>query len=162
VITNYLFRGNSTYDPDQSGGGVQPKYYDAISAAYNRVEVVKSVIEIIVSTPDGSDDVYEIALCPSGTQTISYDEILSAEYGQGGFVSQQTPFLRLVAFGDTKALTGYSNGDTSVVSSVNAVPTVGWNFIIGGQSQTGNSGTLRCLVKIKYSCIFSRQSEDDS
>ena len=43
---NYTFRGNSCYDPDYSGVGHQPLYFDRYMTLYSRYRVVASRIRV--------------------------------------------------------------------------------------------------------------------
>jgi len=46
VINKYSFSCNSLYDPDISGGGHQPLYFDQIMALYDHYTVVSSTIKV--------------------------------------------------------------------------------------------------------------------
>lgn len=43
---NYVFRCNGMYDPNQTGTGHQPLYFDQMSALYNHYVVIGSKIEV--------------------------------------------------------------------------------------------------------------------
>ncbi len=47
-LYSYQFRGNSVFDPDYTGGGAQPNYYDNWSQMYNSYVVLSSKIKIEV------------------------------------------------------------------------------------------------------------------
>lgn len=46
AYTNYQWRGNSDFDPDFSGTGHQPRYFDQYASVYNKYKVYASKIEI--------------------------------------------------------------------------------------------------------------------
>lgn len=66
--TYYSFRGNSLYDPDYTGTGHQPMYFDQYSAIYNRYRVMGAKIEINAINASGSSATYFVL--QSGTDTI--------------------------------------------------------------------------------------------
>jgi len=45
-ISNYLFSTNGMYDPDITGTGTQPLYFDQLMAIYNHYNVVRSRIKV--------------------------------------------------------------------------------------------------------------------
>lgn len=59
----YRFRANGMYDPDQTGTGLQPLYFDQMSAIYNHFTVIASHIKV-TSIPAGTtvEDPFRIAL----------------------------------------------------------------------------------------------------
>lgn len=46
TYSSYIFRGNSLFDPDYTGTGHQPRYFDQYSAVYDRYRVLSSKCEI--------------------------------------------------------------------------------------------------------------------
>lgn len=52
ATTSYAFRSNDLYDPDYSGTGAQPYYFDQLMQMYNKFTVVGSKI---MCTPFGSN-----------------------------------------------------------------------------------------------------------
>jgi len=52
--TNYTFRGNSVYDPNYTGVGHQPGYFDTLSAIYGRFRTLSSNIQVEVSNTSGA------------------------------------------------------------------------------------------------------------
>lgn len=48
AITQYTFRGNSIYDPDQTSTGHQPLYHDQMAQLYSRYRVYGSSIQLAI------------------------------------------------------------------------------------------------------------------
>ena len=46
AVASYVFRGNSLYDPDYTGTGHQPRYYDQLTPIYGRYKVLSSAITV--------------------------------------------------------------------------------------------------------------------
>ena len=54
AVASYVFRGNSLFDPDYTGTGHQPRYYDQLTPIYGRYKVLRSAItvEMINGSPN--------------------------------------------------------------------------------------------------------------
>lgn len=59
----YVYRGNSAYDPDLTGGGAQPNGFDEMSIFYNRYTVLGSRIKVTISNLSGVP--IQVCLCPT-------------------------------------------------------------------------------------------------
>lgn len=167
VGTTQRWRGNSVYDPDYTGvGGVQPKYYDALSTVYQKYEVFKSVCEVVLYPPNPttSNNGHEVVLASTASTFVDFSEFLNSEHGSAGFLGSANGSgpLRLVSYGDTTKLTGYTRGDDTLVASTGANPNQIWYFSLGSQSREGGSDTIYGIVRIRYTCRFSHMFESDS
>jgi len=52
--TGYTYRGNSWFDPDQTGTGSQPNFFDQLAAMYQKYRIVRFHYEVSVSCRTGS------------------------------------------------------------------------------------------------------------
>lgn len=64
----WIFRANSTYDPDYSGVGHQPMFRDEMAAKYNYYTVLSSTVEIIFPAQDTARKVVSL-WCDDDTTT---------------------------------------------------------------------------------------------
>lgn len=65
----YVLGANSLFDPDVTGVGHQPMYYDDMAAHYNKYTVMWSTLKVVI--PGGGDDrqrIWGITLCDSTTE----------------------------------------------------------------------------------------------
>lgn len=68
----YAFRGNSMFDPDQTGTGLQPQGYDQLSTFYSRFTVLAS--KIMVTIANSSTVPVQICIAPTtDTLTTSFN-----------------------------------------------------------------------------------------
>jgi len=64
------FRGNSLFDPDKTGTGTQPMYFDQWATLYNRYRVLGSRIEVIaIPTGGGVGAIADVILYPGDQET---------------------------------------------------------------------------------------------
>lgn len=52
AMTTYNFRCNGMFDPDQTGGGHQPMYFDQMAAIYDHYTVIASKITVTFASAD--------------------------------------------------------------------------------------------------------------
>lgn len=57
----YTYRGNSLFDPDQTGVGSQPVYFDQLSALYQKYRITRFHYEVRVSVTSGTGAFVAIA-----------------------------------------------------------------------------------------------------
>lgn len=79
-IQTYVFRANSLYDPDYTGTGHQPMFYDEMVTHYNKYTVMYSKLKVCISPNDNSyskiwgialvDDASEINASSTHTDTL--------------------------------------------------------------------------------------------
>lgn len=62
-LQSYQFRCNGMYDPDSTGVGSQPLYFDQLAAVYNHYTVISSHIKVTsIPAPNTTEDAYRIIL----------------------------------------------------------------------------------------------------
>lgn len=78
--STYGFRANSMYDPNYSGGGHQPMYYDQMSAIYTKYQVIASFIEVTLDQTDSTQNNYKIVVTSDNALQNDVAAVLE-EYG---------------------------------------------------------------------------------
>lgn len=165
------FLGNSLYDPDYTGTGLQPEYFDQIcgaSALYKRYVVTASKISIrCCSASDGfaagnSDIAVTYSDQPyASVGWTSIDDQISDK------ATRKTCVVRYDNAG-AKYLTHYAKTDnvldikdikdnlTACGAYYNASPTSPWYWIIGqqGMDRSSTTSVVNYLVKITYYVTF--------
>jgi hypothetical protein len=87
---NHVFIANSCFDPDSTGVGSQPAYYDQWMALYGRYRVVKAYVEARVTAASSSHVACTMAPSNVSGSSYIYDDVaawrnsVNAFYAQGG------------------------------------------------------------------------------
>lgn len=160
VPQSYVYRGNSLYDPNQTGTGAQPIGRDEMSAFYNDYECYASSINLCVTS--ASNIPYWVYLYPTsytGTTGGDYSNIENMPYGKRFFVPAVTAMSKvpqIVHYATTKDTTGVQTGDSGCKAAMGANPDNQWFwniYMISYDNSTVMSFQLE--VKICYYTILS-------
>jgi hypothetical protein len=85
--SSQVFCINSAYDPDASGTGHQPSYFDKISAVYAKYFVSEACLDVIISNESSTVPI-NYAVCYSdqniGANTV--EELSEAQYSKYGII----------------------------------------------------------------------------
>lgn len=87
-----VFRANSCFDPDFSGVGHQPSFFDKIAAVYGRYYVVGFALEVHITQQAAATQATEWVVCYSD-QNISantVEELTEAKYQASGMLGLPT------------------------------------------------------------------------
>lgn len=156
-----IFRGNSCYDPDQTGTGGQPLGYDELSALYQKVEVNGSKIKIkaISTGSTNATSQHDIAIIPT-LEAPSWSAIEDgkanpyAVYAMMG--NSNTRPITLSKYLSTKKIFGEVNpNDDNFSHNTAANPTNVWYWYVLAQPIDRTSNTTVIVdVEIVYYCRF--------
>lgn len=164
AIDNYLFRGNSVYDPNQSGVGSQPYYFDSIAQLYQQYRVTGSKLEVeLVNTAA----VPAMATLFPANETISVTDIddwAGNRYSKSRVMapSSGSPNMaRLSTYATTAAMYGVSanivKSEKDYSAAVTTNPTNQWNWhIIVGSMDKATNITYEMRVKVTYYVKFEK------
>lgn len=72
VVSAYVFSANGVYDPDVTGTGVQPVFFDAMMTLYNHYTVLRSRIRVNIQNL--STVTAHVAVSVSGSSSITTDD----------------------------------------------------------------------------------------
>lgn len=93
IPDNHLFSGNNLADPDVSGTGFQPYFFDQLANLYTRYRVSGSSIRItgFANTASGGNslNVMEVYVVPQATSVVSTDinQVRTLPYCRGGLTN---------------------------------------------------------------------------
>lgn len=165
----YQFRVNSLHDPDYSGTGHQPLYYDEMSARYAYYTVVSASIECTFATEAASPTHFQI----HPDQDLSVPLTWFAGLEQRGYTAQQkmntrnTPlkiknYVNVPAFFHTNRSSWLADDTNKIASGSNATGKQAcyWTLLAYPQSvgDTLASGYV-VHIKIRYTTLWREPIE---
>lgn len=164
---SHLFRGNSIFDPDYTGVGLQPYDYDELTPMYNNYKVFASKICLYVRKIEGSSThVLKLFLIPyvgvglpyhdnSDLAEAPFSKQKLLDYGADG--SKHT--IKLKGYMTTRKM--YSSqgiGDSGFTAAPTTNPTKLWNWHFYVDN---NDRLTECMiqfdVRIKYYCKLAER-----
>jgi hypothetical protein len=156
-----VFRGNGPFDPDQTGTGAQPVWYDDYSAMYNRYRCLGSRITVQWFENDASSISLVCGVTPQhqttsmSTVTFAmaqpYTEVLGlTAYAQGKITTQSIRTAKYLGYPGAGML-----GSDALESLYSTVPAHQWYWHVFARS-TDATTTLgaRVFVTIDYDILW--------
>ncbi len=156
----YTFRGNSCFDPDETGIGHQPLYYDQYAAVYSKYKVISSRCRVTVSNYNASASSC-VVLVPSS-------EILTAT---SYMIAMEQPYAKRTELLPISTRAGVQSSISSAISTekviglskmqlasedysalTGATPASVWYWNIAAFDVAAVS--VRMLVDIEYRVVF--------
>ncbi len=159
--STYTWRGNSVFDPDSSGGGHQPRYFDTYASVYNKYKVYNSsiMIEMINGSPQSGAlfSIVPMTSVVSGTTWPYVSELPRAKTSEIMPVSSRYPF-NLSHKATTTEINGLRPGqinDEDYGSAVTTNPTQIWYWNLYVQS-IDNLATIGVSFRVRlvYDTLF--------
>lgn len=166
---HYVFRGNSIFDPDLTGVGVQPYYHDTMQTIYASYRVHASQINVypIVETASGTVPEVRVYVFPSRVSTLpTYSDSSDLARIPGCIMlntnlSKQNNFqgkrAKLCAYSSTVKMRDLNAKDDTTQAAFGANPSTQWYWHV--ITDTSDNLTLadcdiHAGIKIKYYCSF--------
>lgn len=169
IVGDQLVSGNSVYDPDASGVGEQPYWYDEMSQIYVKYRVVRS--KIVIRLINTSTPLVRVVVLPIYSSSIPTDSYESSELPRSKFreVSGTAggPVIAKISSGaDTHDIVGVS-AEASLIEDAYAAnsganPAYRWYWLIQVQNIGGFTTTIGCTCEytIVYDVIWSGLKPD--
>lgn len=168
IGTQKLYNLNSLFDPDQSGVGHQPYYYDQMTAMYQRYKVNGCLVELTFSNPtiDGVDLIMMVQPSSSTISTLtggntpdylerpqSVVRELNNSGSQKVHIKQYFDIARIE--GLSKLQFSSANSDV-YCANYNANPgaTVTLALAAGCYTQGISGAAVNCFVKLTYYAVL--------
>jgi len=160
TLTNYRFSCNGMYDPNTTGTGHQPYYFDQMAALYDHYCVIGAKITVCVANIGSADAAYRVGLFVDDDAVSSYSSIdYLAETQTGTFRTATAlnakPMYLSSKWSAKKTFGGnvLSNTELQGNSSVNPSEQSFWNFAIQANTAS-NSVTAAVTFTIEYIAIW--------
>lgn len=162
----YFFRGNSVFDPDFTGTGAQPTYFDNFSPLYLRYRVHASKITVRAVCDSTNSASFTICVSPVDLST-GYSTL--ADYQAGPYtkykqVAFATSTQTVTNFMTTKKKFGFKTiadeEDMASLCSTNPAEVWYWGICIDG---TDSTSTIKAAldIQIKYYVEFFDRADQN-
>lgn len=158
----HAFRGNSGYDPDATGAGVQPYGWDEHAALYNEYRIVASKITINIDTTSTDRNLVLVVL-PWGASTgiggATLDKVMQQRYTKAHVIDITREGSKKIThyFSTSKAASYLYNSksyDRDWAAAMTDNPANQWYWIVYLFTADGNTVSSNLIsymnVKIKY------------
>lgn len=157
-VGSYVFRANDLFDPNVTGTGTQPLYFDQIMAIYNHFVVTSSFIEI---QPLGGTSSWDLLLTTWIDDDVTFPSTPT--------VNAQRPGAKFIAFNPGVATppsvrmgwNAAKNFGPGVLNnslyrgSASASPTEQMFYVMQISDIGLSAGTIPVRVRITYNCEFT-------
>jgi len=81
VLTKFTYAWNSTYDPNQSGGGHQPLYRDTFASIYDHYAVVRARAIIRIVNPGTTSVLCGVVTDDDTTSSATFQTLMEQSHG---------------------------------------------------------------------------------
>jgi len=166
----YAYRGNSLFDPNYTGAGHQPMYFDQYSAIYNRYRVMGCAIKINAINVSNSAAAYLII--QSGTDTSLPTDVTQLLEQSRAHITRTIPVasrypVAIKSYVSTRKACGLNKKqifDEDFSALVTANPAQLWYHNIMVQSVDGLTyPNVQLMVTLTYYCqFFDRTTQNQS
>jgi len=146
VVSNYIFRWNSTFDPDQTSAGHQPLYRDTFAAIYDHYSVVKA--EANISLLNGTTEPFIVGCVTDDDTSLSssVDTLSEQSHGYHKLVTPLSGSKNLVKFNpkwDCKKILGIDPfASETYKTAVSSNPAEESELGIWAATLSGNTATI--------------------
>lgn len=162
--TKHIFRGNSLFDPDETGIGVQPYGYDQLTGLFGVFRVVGSKIRIYFRQDNNAPGAIKAVLLATTQNVDTFDiaDLMQRPGTKGTSVTvvDDTRKQKLWAYKSTRWLfPEVTTSDAGFNHAYNANPQNQWYWVVA--FDTYDSGTTRQIsydVEITYYAICRQVS----
>jgi len=166
AVAQYTYRGNSLFDPDYTGTGGQPRYFDTYSTVYGKYRVLGSriMVDIINGSPTAA---CSMAVLP-WTDPITFTSWARVSELPQARVSRMVPIAsritqRLTHATSTSAVCGLRNRqvmdeDWAATVGSNPLQIWYWNVCVASVD-TSTSVAASIRVRLEYDSEFYDRSD---
>jgi len=166
ALAKYIFSMNGCYDPNTTGTGHQPLYFDQFSAVYNHYTVISSKATLIftATNTDQNDELITIGttLDDDATTATDINTLCEMNTSKHSTISQLTGGFNqryFVCSFDCKKDLNINPFDAASVAGAayTANPSEETKLCLFGQSYAASTITVQVDVTIVYDVIFTEQ-----
>lgn len=159
---SHLFRANSVFDPDFTGVGNQPRYFDQIMPLYDHFTVIGAKITVKVANPHTTPYIVGVQLNGNGTTVANINDLIeqrNSTYKWIGHAYANTAINQITKKFSTKKFLGISKplAEDDLRGSISANPNEGAYFAVtvGSHDPAVNGLALPLRIIIDYIVVFT-------
>lgn len=162
VVGTYRFAANGMFDPDHTGVGHQPMYFDNLSAIYDHFTVIGSKIVVKVVPKTATAGPGAVAIFVNDDTSTNITNVGTAVEQSSGTtalllpVGQSTPLVLTKTWSAKKTFGGSVLGNDNLQGNSAADPSEGQFFDICYQDLTTSptTSTVQLWVEIQYTAVW--------
>lgn len=158
ALTSNSFSCNGMFDPDMSGAGTQPLYFDQVASIYNHYTVLNSkiTVEFAPFTNNTTGNIGGVFINDDATVSPADAATLCQQNSSSyGLMQTFTHPYKKVRKWSAKENFGSALGDPNLQGSASANPTEQQAFTVFWQNiSAATNATAYCLVTIEYDAIW--------
>lgn len=162
-FTSFIFSANGMYDPNITGTGTQPLYFDQLCSVYNHYTVIASSITCIISGHQNGAGAgtYTHTRCglyiDDDTSIVTSIDDLNQRPGAQvkcmNFASN-SPIVLTAGWNARRVFPGDPLGNSVLQGSAAANPTEQSFYVFGFDDPSGISNNIYATVKITYTAVW--------
>lgn len=168
IVVDWIFRGNSVYDPLQSAGGTQPYGFDQLSSLYDRYVVHGSSCEAtLVNTSSSVPSKLVVIPATTATSFTNIRTPMESPYAKDRSLAPNgsgASMRKIKTYQSTRSIRGLVKGahliDDELEALVTANPAKEWYWhIITGSLDTGSTSTGQLEVELVFYVDFFKRKQ---
>lgn len=159
VVSNYVFRWNSTFDPDATSGGHQPLYRDTYASIYDHYSVVSASANIRFLNGTAESWIVGCVTDDDTSGSSSVDTLCEQSHGFHTTMTPLTGSKSLVSFSPKwdckKVLRIDPYASETYKTGVASNPAEESDLILWAATLTGNTATITGDIELIYDVLWT-------
>lgn len=162
AIAKQVYRMNSLFDPDKTGGGHQPLYYDQLNTVYDQYAVIKSRIRHTLVAKENNTVPWIVGTCgdDDGTTSTTFQTLMEKSHGHTRVLGLPTSGNDIQSLSDKfncrKMLTIDPFTSETYKTAVGSDPTEEWDNLVWALPLDGaTTETLYVKTEIIFTVLFT-------
>jgi len=156
-ISSYVWSCNSLYDPNTSGAGHQPYYFDQLTTIYNHYTVLKSRFRVVVYSD--TSKYYTVSLFVNDDASAGISNNYAAIERPGSVTKVFNPQISepptlYSSWDAVKAFGPSPMANDNLQGSSAASPTETQNYHVVIYDESAANTTVKLMAYIEYDCVW--------
>jgi len=159
ALGTYVFRLNSTFDPDATGGGHQPLYRDTFAAIYDHYSVISSVARIRFQNGTSAPFLCGATIDDDTSAVANIDNLCEQTHGYQALLtplSGSKSSLAITVAWDCKKVLGINPyASETYKTPVGSNPAEESDLILWAVDESGSTNSLTFNVDLEYLVLWT-------